>query len=207
MISVKKDCAEITLPSSCWERSFKFANEVIDTNIDKYQKRGQGARDKIIDQIAQGKLAEIAVSKFFSSIGLTVTLPDFKIYSKWEKSYDADLDIQMGKIFYPIHVKSISTDSASHFGLSWIFQRSDPLYFASARIDLKYDKIALCETLSRSVVRFYGLCNPTTLRSNSKPLRVESLRDNKVALYHKGISEQLSLLPQIDAITTFHSHE
>ena len=203
MIKISDNYVDIELPAKSLELSTKFANAQVGSSIDCYQKRGQGSAHRIVSQIISGKLAEIAVAKFYSSLGLVVSMPDFRVYHEGAKSYDADLDINFGNRFYPLHVKSISSESASKFGLSWIFQRSDPLYFAPARIDLKDDRIALCETLSDSCVRFYGLCDPNLMKSNSKPLKVKALQHTKVALYHKEISEHLNLLPQIDAITTF----
>ena len=195
MIRINEGYSEIELPEKSKEVAAQFAKKVIDSNLEEYERRGQSNFSKILDQIIQGKIAEIAVAKFYSSIGFPVSMPDFKVYPKGGKSFDSDLDMRYDSQNYFLHIKSISSSASSTFGLSWIFQRSDPLYFAPASTNFTNHRIGLTEVVNSNLVRYFGLVTPQILASNSEELKIETLRKTKVALYHEGVSEHLTFLP------------
>jgi len=101
-----------------------FAHKQIKSSKVYYNDRG-GNTSKIHSQIVQGKLAEIFVSRWLTSIGKFTTCPDFKIYGSGCKTFDADLELT-DKTGY-IHIKSCHDDVAKHFGWGWVFQKNDPI--------------------------------------------------------------------------------
>ena len=104
-----------------------FAEEVISTNVEEYAKRNQTDIELIKKQIYEGKLAEWATCKFYKDMKMDhCTEPDMKIYSKDEKSFDADLHIKFRNFRRNIHVKSQNESSAKRFGTSFLFQKNDP---------------------------------------------------------------------------------
>ena len=116
---------EVKITKYWRDKCMKFATEVVDTNKALYLYRGAGSVSKIIEDIYIGKLGEVGVYKHIKDMGSECTKPDFEIYSKKRKSYDADLFINEDKC---VHVKSQSAESALKYGHSWLFQRTDPVY-------------------------------------------------------------------------------
>lgn len=88
-----------------------------------YGQRGEPRHDKIIDDIRIGAMAEIAAYRAVKDKVKELSFPDFKIYDKKNKSFDADLTGE-GVRF---HVKSQSLESAKKYGSSWLFQKRDKL--------------------------------------------------------------------------------
>lgn len=100
----------------------EFANK-IDTAY--YATRRQTNNEKRIKDQIIGKLGEIATYVYFKSKGIELTQPDFKLYSKAEKSWDFDLKGQG----INLHVKSQAIYQARKYGESWIFQNEDKHIF------------------------------------------------------------------------------
>ena len=131
-----------------------FAEECVKTNVNHYAKRRQTNIDKITEQIAQGKLAEVAVAKL-----LDTTPPDFTIYKPREKKFDADMVLGDRKI----HVKSCARNSK--YPISWVFQfgnggkgHTDPLLKTEDDNDL----IALV-IVNGAEVELFGLVRATEM--------------------------------------------
>lgn len=108
-----------------------------------YKKRGENDLAKIRQDIYCGALAEFAVYNYLQMDNLDCSEPDLQIYASKAKSYAPDL-VAGGK---NIHVKSQSQESADRWGLSWTFQRLDPL-LKHAKPD---DFIALCMVKGNAV--------------------------------------------------------
>lgn len=98
-----------------------FAIRSHHTSKDEYARRNQTNAKTIIDQIATGKRAELAVYKFLTEHRIPCSYPDFHIYEAESKSFDPDLKAFNTKIA----VKAMSHTQAERFGTSWIFQRSN----------------------------------------------------------------------------------
>lgn len=113
--------------------SLKFASNVISSNLEAYQKRGQVNIKKIFDDIYNGKICEFAVFNFLMLKGKGCTPPDLKIYDKMDKSFDCDLMSREKRI----HVKSCRSNSDS-----WVFEKNDPLVTNPT----DNDYIFLCKT-------------------------------------------------------------
>lgn len=99
-----------------------FANK-IDTAY--YATRRQTNNEKRVKDQIIGKLGEVATYVYFKSKGIELTQPDFKLYSKAEKSWDFDLKGQD----INLHVKSQAIYQAKKYGESWIFQNEDKHIF------------------------------------------------------------------------------
>ena len=98
-----------------------FSNTCYLTNMEEYTKRKQPNIDKVKLDIFNGKQAEILVYKYLISKRKEVSPPDFMIYTKFNKSFDADIKV----INNSIHVKSCQ--NSSMFPNSWLFEPSDTL--------------------------------------------------------------------------------
>ena len=101
--------------------SLLFAHNCAKTNLSEYAKRNQENVKKVVQDICNGKIAELLVHRYLIEKGKPCTPPDFVIYPPKYKSYEADLI--SGSIH--IHVKScIHNDKWSN---SWCFQPNDSL--------------------------------------------------------------------------------
>ncbi len=111
-----------------------FADLVFSTNQDMYRRRNQSNPVKIKNQINIGKLCELAVHRFLAGS----SEPDFGIYKKSKKSFDADLTYKGFKL----HVKGQDSIAAASYGTSWVFTYSssggslDPLLVKQTEEDL-----------------------------------------------------------------------
>ncbi len=119
----------------------------------------------MIQDIATGKLGELAVSRMCRGYGLDVGRPDFEVYSRQKKSYDADLNGSGIRI----HVKSQGADSASRYGISWILQygglsgtgHQDKLF----RVRSPKDFLAPC-LVKEKTVHIFGIIKVNKLFEN-----------------------------------------
>lgn len=84
-----------------------------------YESRGGFKSSDIVN----GALAEIAVFNVLVDLFPDVTEPDFNIYDKSRKTFDADL--KAGDLHF--HVKGQSISSAERYTESWLMQRFDPI--------------------------------------------------------------------------------
>jgi len=151
-----------------------FTEHVYETSEKLYKKRGAGKEEKIKADILNGKLAECMVFNFMESTGDKPTPPDFAIYKKKRKSFDADLVSNKEKI----HVKSCLADSP----YSWLFQKTDPLI-----VELPEDEILVLCVISE--IDSYGyVCklNEVTL---GEP-EVFQLRHTKAAIYERDFKTE-----------------
>ena len=98
-----------------------FSKYSVFSSLSEYEKRNQFDKDKIINDIYNGKKAEFLVYNFLISEQKKPTSPDLNIYEKYNKSYDADLCLENANI----HVKSHKV--SGNFPVSWVFQKKDPL--------------------------------------------------------------------------------
>lgn len=99
-------------------RCIKFADKEVKTSMGYRKQRGQWNVEKMKQDVAFGKLGEMAVYDYFVQAGQEVTPIDFEIYTGGNKSFDADL-YWKGQ---HVHVKTQSSASAKRYGASWTFQ-------------------------------------------------------------------------------------
>ncbi len=106
-------------------RAQTFADAVMAT-ID-YRDSNQTVKQKIRDDHFVSKLGEEAVRAVFESRNCVVAGPDYSIYNSKQKSWDADLKINV----LDVAVKTQRRSAAKRYSLSWTFQdspeRRDPI--------------------------------------------------------------------------------
>ncbi len=103
------------------KQSDLFSKYSVFSSLSEYEKRNQFNKDKIINDIYNGKKAEFLVYNFLISKQKKLISPDLNIYEKYNKSYNADLCLKNVNI----HVKSHKVNG--NFPVSWVFQKKDPL--------------------------------------------------------------------------------
>lgn len=161
----------------------EFADNRCANSTDLYQKRGGFKRVDIVS----GALAEIAVYKFLRKEGIKVSKPDFGIYKRGEKSYDADLTYGDKKF----HVKGQTYDSVKLYGESWLMQRKDKLvqkpmlnnYLVPCVVDVSGNEVYIL-----GVPSFSALHSNSCFGECSHPF----FRETKVAIYGETLYAALT---------------
>lgn len=164
----------------------KFAEESVTSSADKYARRQQFDIEKIKKDIFNGKIGEQGTWNCLSEFYPKLSQPDFEIYSKYQKSWDADLKDPSG---IKIAVKSQNIDSALAFGESWVFQIGDGkkdcdqevfknvkdqdyVVFNSLNVPKRFGKIM-------AIVKIKWLHEKNLF----KPMQLKQLQSNKLAVY------------------------
>lgn len=161
--------SSIRLSADIIDKCRDFANKRTDKSLALYKQRGELNRQKIFADIFHGTLAEFAVSHFLSGC----SQPDLNIYDVPQKSYSKDLKFKD----INIHVKSQALKASARYGLSWVFQKYDPLVLKPT----KQDYLALTCVLPDLTVQINGIMPARS--SIFKPLKIESYASSKTALY------------------------
>ena len=102
-----------------YQKCQKFAKLEYETTKEHRRRRNQSNAARIRIQVADGKMGELLACHFLRGLGLEVTEPDFEIYEKAHKSFDADFYVNG----HPMHCKTQNAESAARYGLSWMFQK------------------------------------------------------------------------------------
>jgi hypothetical protein len=176
MIVLVEGEARIILPKGTLSLCESFTDKVIGSSLEHYKGRGQENVWHIRQQIIQGKMAEVAVSHFYSTLGLPITPPDFEIYESKDKSYSPDLVLCES---VHLHVKSCSREVAQLYGISFVFQKNDPI----VRSNAKDQWIALTRIDNNEHVTFFGCIHPHL--ATFSDMKKISLNKSKLALYLK----------------------
>lgn len=101
----------------------KFARDSAPSNMSALSRRGQSNPEAIIRQIKTGKSGEVCVHEVVSKDYPDLSLPDFNVYEKKDKSWSPDLqDLATG---FRLGVKSQEMESALQYYESWVFQFND----------------------------------------------------------------------------------
>lgn len=177
--------------------SLDFAVKVSQTTFDyRYKKSGEIKKESHLDNHYTGTIAEFAVHSYINKIGHTCTLPNLEIKKSWQKSFNRDLVISISNPTVNhhselnAHVKSITTDSATLNGISWLFNREDTMFRTNdfgklinikendciiiVLLDLDNDRAAVLKTV------YANSLFPDFL---DKP-RLERFHDTKYAVYY-----------------------
>jgi len=143
-----------------------------------YAKRGVFKREDVL----AGAIGEVGVYKLLRKHGFKVNKPDFEIYSKGNKSFDADL-VDATRYF---HVKSQTMESAKKYGHSWLLQRSDKIVKAGIR---KHYIVPTNVNLTTNVVTIFGIIPTLTLHEWGcfGECAVPYFRHSKVAIYLESL--------------------
>ena len=177
-------CKEITMDNTYKLQIIDFAEKCYRTNKAEYKKRGQEDAQKIKQDIYYGKLAEWGVWLNYTDINQDCTKPDLAIYKGRNKSYGADMILNNA---HNLHVKSQLLKQAERFGLSWMFQKNDPL----VKNPLLSDYVVLCLTLNTNKVRVFEPIKAIDLLNKYKKPKKKELQSTKLALYGKDIGIEL----------------
>lgn len=161
----------------------QFSENVVETNLDEYKRRRQFNKSKIIKDIYQGKIVELAIAR---TIGCQD--PDFNVYSSKKKSYSCDLKHNG----MDLHIKSQHEDVSKKYGESWVFQRSDKLTYKPK----ESDHLIFALVNNESVI-VKGLYKAESLVDYYKPTRLPHLT-SKCCIYFEDIKDipALSLFEQ-----------
>ena len=115
----------VQLPLEAVNRANAFADAVTDTV--NYRDSNQSKRRKIRDDHFVSKLGEEAVRIVFEARKCLVEGPDYTVYDKKQKSWVADLKVNV----LDVAVKTQRRSAANRYDLSWTFQdsprRRDPI--------------------------------------------------------------------------------
>jgi hypothetical protein len=109
----------------------KFAEDSFPTSSDQYSRRNQNIlnRDRIILQVTNGKLGEELTYHTYLPYIKDISLPDYNIYEKKDKSWSPDLVSK--SLMIKIGVKTKDKKDADAYGPSWIFEKSDKNIFSN----------------------------------------------------------------------------
>jgi hypothetical protein len=172
------------------ERCERFAEKRMNGSKDEYKARGELRESKIFQDIVTGACGEIAVYRYLKNQGIESTKPDFKIYEKRKKSFDADLISEVGNL----HVKSQTLESANKYGASWLFQKWDPLL----KDDHLKDYMVFCIVDDREVT-IEHICHIKDIIDNDaldEP-KVWRYKHTKHAIYLDHVKELNNLMEEI----------
>ena len=158
----------------------KEFSEKVDTTF--YQNRSQLNAQKRQQDSYVGKLGEFAVYNLLKDKNLS--LPDTKIYSAKNKSWDYDLK---GTDFN-CHVKTQNILQAAKFGESWIFQKGDKHIFKNYQ-EIDYVAFVLVDLIGKSA-RLRTVLPVKELHDKKlfKEPRLDYLQ-SKVAIYYEDLKK------------------
>ena len=175
--------------SAMYAKCTTFARAQVDTSRSKYRQRGQSNSQRIVKQIADGKMGEMICRQYLLSLGYPCNEPDFEIYTARHKSFDADL-----QSCSPVHVKTQCSDSASRYGESWVFQaggvgfgNKDPL------LDSSSSDWAMFVTLGKLSAKVIGPLDMRDVRAHLKDPVLQHLKGIKKCVYLKDVIDLVTV--------------
>ncbi|SRR6266540_1998149 len=166
-------------------RAQTFADAVIATI--NYRDSNQTVKQKIRDDHFVSKLGEEAVRAIFESRNCVVQGPDYSIYNSQQKSWDADLKINV----LEVAVKTQRRSAAKRYGLSWTFQdspeRRDPILSMSEAWvclvvfeDLKSDHECVVYPLRKIKQLIFEAPRLSRLVGKKQAVYLETLQKHKI---------------------------
>lgn len=177
----------IKLSKDVEQACIDFADARLKGSSELYKRRGEARLEKIRQDIITGALAEFAVKECVQSDARYCSEPDLTIYEQANKSYAADLESENCQI----HVKSQTKEASERWGLSWIFQKNDPLVRQPESTDI----IALTQVDGLSV-EVIGLVSARTLlreRLIAEPRNVKYARTKRAVYYDELLASKINL--------------
>lgn len=180
----------------------EFSTNSVSSSSDKYARRNQFNVEKIKYDIKVGKIGEQLVYDSLCSNFPNLSEPDYNVYDKKNKSWDADLkDLHTP---FTLAVKSQDIRSELEFGRSWVFQH---------RVGKKFDNdVAIFDNSDNThYVSFVSLNVPKRIgeiiaivkvnwlheHNMFKPMQLLKLQDNKVAVYYEDLENYKEELWQL----------
>lgn len=166
-----------------------FAAEYANRNVQYYSRtRNQSNLEVIERQKYYSKIFEFMIYNYLKDCKFELCLPDLMFYNVRQKSYGADLTVYAEEGEIPIHVKSQELHSAKRNGISWLFQKTDPL----VKQPEKYSERLFCG-LILSEKEGHLLIDEDTkkLMTMLGEPKADYLKDGKKALYYHNINTKL----------------
>ncbi len=145
----------------------KLFSESVDTSY--YSSRFQFNEQKRQKDALIGKLGEVATYHSLKDKISNLTIPDFKIYSAKEKSWDFDLKGSEGNF----HVKTQDVEQGEKYGVSWIFQ------YGNGK-NQHYDKEIFDKVTPNQYVTFVSLSLKDNFAIIRAILKLEFLHERKL---------------------------
>lgn len=185
------------------DKCLQFAKDSVATSIDKYARRHQNNVNKIIEDIRNGKLAEEYVWQKLSESYPNLSKPDYNIYDKKQKNWDADLkDLS---IPLRIAVKSQEIKSEMAYGRSWVFQfnteskfDTDTGVFSKQKNEDHYASFVSLN-IAKRIGYIRAIVKINWLHQNKlfKAMQLKNLQNNKVAVYFSDLEKLTNQLYQL----------
>jgi hypothetical protein len=186
------------------DRCKQFAES---SSYKRYSSRGQYDDRKKFKDILYGKLGEWGFYYIKLSCFPHLSTPDMNIYSIPQKSWKPDLCDPLVPI--NIGVKTQDIESKINWGESWVFQNSSWKKFGKIidsdtevftdDIDPNYYVGFMLLNFPKRTVELRALVKLQFLHDNKlfKPMRLERLQNNKVAVYYSDLEKFDNQLFQI----------
>jgi hypothetical protein len=172
-----------------FDMCLSFANNSVNSSIDFYKKRNQFNKPKIIQDILSGKLAEELVYQKLKEYYSDLTEPDYAIYDKKNKSWEADLRVPSENL--RIAVKSQTEDAARRWGRSWVFQLGNARDYDKEVVLKKNNHyVALVSLdLPNMCGEIKAIVSIQWLHDNDmfKEMKLKYLQNNKKAVYYDDL--------------------
>lgn len=171
----------------------QFADNSVNTSLDKYARRNQHDIRKIKKDIRNGKIGEEGTYLLLSNKFSSLSPPDHNIYQKKDKSWSSDLKEESG---IQLAVKSQDIDSALAYGDSWVFQfNNGGTYDCDASVFKECNTLHYVAFNSLNVPKRYGVIRAVVkiewLHSKNlfKEMKLPQLRGNKLAVYFDDLKK------------------
>jgi hypothetical protein len=177
-----------------YEMCTDFAQKQLVTSRSKYRQRNQTNQVRITQQIADGKMGELFAARHLRKQGYVCSDPDFEIYTARNKSFDADLVVELADPFESraVHVKTQNNESARRWGSSWVFQaggagygNTDPLLDRTTNDWVVFVKL---DAQAHSAV-VIGPLEMAQVKQHLKDPVLERLKGIKKCIYESDLNE------------------
>lgn len=170
----------ITLTQEIYDRCKEFAEKRIELSKNLYAYRGEQKKEKMIEDIIIGTLGEWGAFEYLKSKGILTSEPDMVIYETRRKTFSADI----ANKDFNFHIKSQSASSASRYGNSWLFQKSDKITHSP-----DYRDCFIFSVVDGLEVEILGICRIKDICDNNLwgECKVWAYRHTKLALYLKDL--------------------
>lgn len=171
-----------------------FAEASVGSNADRYARRNQSNIEKITQDIRTGKLGEELVYQALVKQFPKLTKPDHAIYTGKQKSWAPDLTDPDSGIVIGVKTQEIKSELA--YGRSWVFQhRAGKNYDNDKGIfgdqDDKHYVAFVSINSPKRIGELRGIVKVSWLHEKElfKPMKLQHLQSNKVAVYYDDLAK------------------
>ena len=169
-----------------WAFYYRICNEYsigeLKTTYLHKSKRNQTDKNTMVIQSTTGKIAEWAVTLYFTDLPCKISDPDMTLYAEDCKTFEPDLTLDG----HDLNVKSQHVSSAARFGTSWMFQyNGNGVGHCDSLIkDDKGGLVAFCIVdFDNKQVDLVGVCDFNAIRHKLREPKKECLKNSKRCIY------------------------